>query len=471
MKKQVPFVSLSSIVALSLIVSACSGTGGTTQPDQTSSGKASTSTSDSKKDSPSGPRDLVVLVDGGNGIGAGNADDVIKAREETMNKEKITGADQLLNLNYVKVMNDELKKQNVNLKYEDWGWSEPLVQKQTAAFLAQQGPDVIVGETQSPGFAAQGLLEPFPDWLEKEVRENVVEGAWKPMEYKGKIYGVAPQPGVNNLYWNKKLLKEAGLDPEKGPATWDEWVDMSKKIVEAGQGKFYAGGIYAGPNNGGYLRFGALPLINGGGFVDADNNPIFNSDKNIAAFELIRELNKYNPMGLMPNNGEGPFWEAFQKDQIAFAVDGPWRAQVCENLKMECGMGPIPLSKEGSSSNITIGASFFSVPIYAKNKEDAWKYIEIMIGTEEQQLIADAGIRPPVNRKIAESDDYKKNHPKAYTVYQALEGNVQGLPTFNKDNSKAWQIYGEAMVKSMMTDTPIKDILDDAQKRVLQVTK
>ena len=37
----------------------------------------------------------------------------------------------------------------------------------------------------------------------------------------GKTWGVPFQRSTIVLYWNKELFKEAGLDPEKAPATWD----------------------------------------------------------------------------------------------------------------------------------------------------------------------------------------------------------------------------------------------------------
>jgi sn-glycerol 3-phosphate transport system substrate-binding protein len=35
------------------------------------------------------------------------------------------------------------------------------------------------------------------------------------------------------MFWNKKLFKEAGLDPEKAPATWAETAEAAKKLTKA----------------------------------------------------------------------------------------------------------------------------------------------------------------------------------------------------------------------------------------------
>ena len=45
----------------------------------------------------------------------------------------------------------------------------------------------------------------------------------------GKTWGVPFQRSTIVLYWNKELFKEAGLDPEKAPATWAEMVAFARE--------------------------------------------------------------------------------------------------------------------------------------------------------------------------------------------------------------------------------------------------
>ncbi|GJM81084.1 hypothetical protein HMSSN139_35800 [Paenibacillus sp. HMSSN-139] len=111
------------------------------------------------------------------------------------------------------------------------------------------------------------------------------------------------------------------------------------------------------------------------------------------------------------------------------------------------------------------------MPKDAKNKEAAFEYIRTMYSEEIQQLIADTGVRSPVLKSVAETDAYKAAHPEMYQHYLAMAGNVQGLPTFAKEDSKIWQIFGEAVTKALMTNGDIKGILDEAQKRAEAITK
>src|SRR5690606_5180325 len=48
----------------------------------------------------------------------------------------------------------------------------------------------------------------------------------------GHVWGVPFQRSTIVMYYNKDLFKEAGLDPERAPATWDELVEYGKKLTK-----------------------------------------------------------------------------------------------------------------------------------------------------------------------------------------------------------------------------------------------
>lgn len=50
--------------------------------------------------------------------------------------------------------------------------------------------------------------------------------------FDGKTYGLPMQRSTQIWYWNKEAFAEAGLDPERGPQTWDEVVEFGKKLVQ-----------------------------------------------------------------------------------------------------------------------------------------------------------------------------------------------------------------------------------------------
>ncbi|WP_151480374.1 ABC transporter substrate-binding protein [Streptomyces albicerus] len=84
----------------------------------------------------------------------------------------------------------------------------------------------------------------------------------------GKIYGI-PRTGYSmGLIYNKKLFEQAGLDPDKPPATWDELRAAARKIAALGNGTVgYAD--YSAQNQGGW-HFTAELYSQGGDVVSAD---------------------------------------------------------------------------------------------------------------------------------------------------------------------------------------------------------
>lgn len=367
-----------------------------------------------------------------------------------------------------------LNKDGYTFVTDDWGWAEPLVQKQVAAFVAKDSEvNIFVGETQQPGFAMKGYYEPFPAALAAKIRKNVVPAAWKPMEYKGKIYGVAGLPGVNAFYWNKDLFKKAGLDPEKPPKTWNQILEYAEKIDKAGNGQFYGGGVYMGPNYGGSLRYTPFVLMLGGGYVDSKGYPTLDKAANVTAFEYLRKLSKHLPPGIAAAPSEGAFWDAMNQQRFAMLIDGPWRVAEGARAGLDFGVSTIPLpDKGGKAANVTIGASFAAVPKYAKYKDEAFKLIEfITMDKGFQTLQASTGQRPSVLASVSEDPAYLAKYPFMKAIFDAEKGNVQGLPTFAKNDVKVWDVLNRAVSKIVITNQPVKDILKQAQKEAMALMK
>ena len=84
----------------------------------------------------------------------------------------------------------------------------------------------------------QGFTYPLNEWI-----DDSWEGwkhsppLWKEVATKdGKIHAV-PTPGMSyyGLVYRKDLVKEAGLDPERHPATWDEFEKWCERLTKPGR--------------------------------------------------------------------------------------------------------------------------------------------------------------------------------------------------------------------------------------------
>jgi multiple sugar transport system substrate-binding protein len=73
-------------------------------------------------------------------------------------------------------------------------------------------------------FAAKGQLEPLKPEDVGYATADFWPGAMKSVTYEGTTYGVPTNNETMALVWNAELFKQAGLDPETPPPTWDDLV-------------------------------------------------------------------------------------------------------------------------------------------------------------------------------------------------------------------------------------------------------
>jgi multiple sugar transport system substrate-binding protein len=86
-------------------------------------------------------------------------------------------------------------------------------------------------------------------------------------KWKGKAYGVPTNNETMAFIWNAGIFKQAGLDPESPPATWDDVVEYSKQIKDKTGKNGY--GLVARANAGNTpYRFMPEAWAEGGGALD-----------------------------------------------------------------------------------------------------------------------------------------------------------------------------------------------------------
>ncbi len=110
-----------------------------------------------------------------------------------------------------------------------------MEQKLTAAIPTDTGPDLFdIGRNIWLLFADGGLLPQNPP----KVMSLLKSKAFHPVvvEYhtwKGQVYGIPFLEGSKPaLYYNTKMFREVGLDPNKPPATFDELMAAGRKLAK-----------------------------------------------------------------------------------------------------------------------------------------------------------------------------------------------------------------------------------------------
>jgi multiple sugar transport system substrate-binding protein len=116
-------------------------------------------------------------------------------------------------------------------------------------------------------FAAKGFLHELTPEDVGYTTDQFWPGAMKSVAWKGRTYGIPTNNETMAFIWNAQLFKDAGLDPDQPPATWDDVVAYSNQIKQK-TGK-YGYGMVARVNAGNTpFRFMPQLWAYGGGALD-----------------------------------------------------------------------------------------------------------------------------------------------------------------------------------------------------------
>jgi multiple sugar transport system substrate-binding protein len=145
---------------------------------------------------------------------------------------------------------------------------DTILQKIRTAGLGGAAPMVArLTLLWAPELAAKGLLRELKPEDVGYPSSEFWPSAMKSVTWKGKTYGVPTNNETMALIWNAAIFQDAGLHPEKPPATWDELVTYSRTIKQKTGKNGY--GLVARPNAGNTpYRFMPQCWAYGGGALD-----------------------------------------------------------------------------------------------------------------------------------------------------------------------------------------------------------
>ncbi|MGW4487891.1 ABC transporter substrate-binding protein [Amycolatopsis sp. NPDC004368] len=116
-------------------------------------------------------------------------------------------------------------------------------------------PAQIIARHQAADITEAAKSVPHIDDIQPQLLDNFRDAS-------GKLYGLPTANYTMGLVYNRKLFQQAGLDPDKPPATWDEVRTDAKKISALGNGIVgYAD--YSKNNQGGWHLTGWLYSMGG----------------------------------------------------------------------------------------------------------------------------------------------------------------------------------------------------------------
>jgi ABC-type glycerol-3-phosphate transport system substrate-binding protein len=374
------------------------------------------------------------------------------------------------------------KHPGVNLIWEDHGWDEQLRENVTLALQSGTAPDVIVGENFFQWYAYLDALLPLDDSTPAAITQNAILGTHKAALYNGKNYGFSWLSGCFGFEMNANLLQAAGVS-QTIPATWDDMLAVAQTVTSHGAGNYY-GYTLQGPYGfsvGGMFRLAVFfqqlgVQINK---PDAFDQPNFNDPNGFPVWQLVRNLNPYEPPGLIFEPNEGTVYTQLFQGKSAQQIAGSWfTTWALQNNFTNSIWGPVPIPPGGKQASYVVGNVLFGVLASTKAPALAKDWVMTSQDDSVQNLIFSSMGRLPatisaMNALIADAATGPGHPTAADKTFGTLlrDSDLGILPQWTKAPNQLNQIWNDLYTAVINTQTDIKQLADAAQAKAEAVMK
>ena len=259
------------------------------------------------------------------------------------------------------------------------------------AVLSGDPPDVVLQVTPVAKWASRMALMPLDDYIRRDNFDSTVffPSLWDEMRWQGSIFAVPVYSGSYAFFYNKRLFREAGLDPESPPRTWDEvWALNDRFIQRDGEGRITRLGFI--PTYGNLQASLLMAWQLGAKFLSPDGLTVhLNTPEMVEGFRwLLRFYRSYPLKDVAAFTGGFGFADqhGFIAEKVAMMVlDSSFPDQIkAYKPALEFGVAMIP-SCDGKPSASASGSWWLAIPRGAKNPGAAWEFIKHAV-TKEAQL-------------------------------------------------------------------------------------
>lgn len=267
-------------------------------------------------------------------------------------------------------------------------------------------PDIFICDSPlTASYAARGHLMDLTPYLDAgRFTKSAIEAA----SWQGKIYSAPFGSSCPVLFYNKKLLREAGIAfPPADVAkrwTWEELVEAAKKLTDPAKNQW---GFSFEQQERPYML---LPLAQslGGVALSPDGfkaSGYIDSPPFIEAYSFMQKLYtewKVSPPGLFDPNLPV---EQFGNGKIALLVAGTFNEATIKNKypDIEFGVAPYPRFAKGKAVTPT-GAWHIGVNPRTRHPKEALAFIEHFMSHELQVLWFELRPYPPVLKSVWEKE-------------------------------------------------------------------
>jgi len=337
-----------------------------------------------------------------------------------------------------------------------------------AAITAGTAPCLVYNTSPSavPGWQkAAGLvaLDSFPGGAAYiQARTGAAANQYKSPD--GKFYQLPWKSNPVMIFYNKDMMKKAGINPDNPPlATYAQFIATSKALVASGAAK---AAIWPAPTSeffqSWYDYYSLYAAESGGKQLVENNKATFDSvaGQNVANFWAAMYKDTLAPQ-------EAYTGDSFADQKAAMAIVGPWAIPQYQG-KVNWGVVPVPTSTGMPISAIHTFSDAKNVAIYSacKNQGTAWDLLKFSTSPAQDGALLNITGQMPLRANVSTVyASYLTTHP-SYKLFADQAARTVEVPNVN--NSIAiWQAFRDSYSSSVIfAKTPVSSSLTSVAAKI-----
>lgn len=260
-------------------------------------------------------------------------------------------------------------------------------------------------------------------------KSDFMEGAVTLGTIDGTQYFIPMSINTLYLYWNKDLFKNAGLDENTPPETWNELAEMATKMTDVE--KNISGYAFPIQGNGNDILYNWM-IQNGGRLLSEDyTKSEFASSQNLEILKAIQQM--------IVTDGVGPQAVAgseadnlMNAGQLGLFINGPWLNNGLQANEINYGVATIPQVNPEEKRAILAGTGFAIPASTDESKVDAiYEFVSFWNSKEAgTKWSLETGF-PPVLHTVANNPEVM-NNPIVSQLIEQVGFAEPFLPGFSK---------------------------------------
>ena len=286
-------------------------------------------------------------------------------------------------------------------------------------------------------------------------------------QVNGKQVGLAFATSNPIMYYNADLVKAAGGNPDQPPKTWDEVIELGKKIKALGNGVDSIDFRWQGDD----WMFSALLFGAGGTMLSADETKVaFDGPEGKKAVTVLDRLVKEAGMPVFTAQaGEQAFFAG--KVGFEFKTTGALRNTIKNvGTKFDMRTAQLPLIDPVNGKLPTGGNAVVILTHDAAKQEAAWKFAKFAAGPYGASVVVPGTGYVPNNELAAKSPQYLGDFYKQNPLFVAgLSQMPRMVPWYafpGSNGVRVTQTIVDNLARIVEQSAKPEQALDDAAKEV-----